>query len=74
MTNRSAVIALLAGALAAPAGCGSEAGAKPPAGVQRTGCAATPTAPVAPGGYYVNGNTVCTADGLDSDCLKNERL
>jgi len=29
----------------------------------RTGCAATPTAPVAPGGYYVNGNTVCTAEG-----------
>jgi hypothetical protein len=28
-----------------------------------TGCAATPTQPVAPGGYYVNGNTVCTADG-----------
>ena len=28
-----------------------------------TGCPAVPTAPVAPGGYYVNGNTICTADG-----------
>jgi aryl-phospho-beta-D-glucosidase BglC (GH1 family) len=28
-----------------------------------TGCSAVPTAPVAPGGYYVNGNTICTADG-----------
>lgn len=27
------------------------------------GCPAVPTAPVAPGGYYVNGNTICTADG-----------
>jgi endoglucanase len=36
------------------------AAAPPPT---RTGCAPTPTAPVAPGGYYVNGNTVCTMDG-----------
>ena len=35
----------------------------PPPPPMRTGCAPTPTAPVAPGGYYVNGNTVCTADG-----------
>jgi endoglucanase len=35
----------------------------PPAPPPRTGCATTPTQPVAPGGYYVNGNTVCTADG-----------
>ena len=35
----------------------------PPPPPTRTGCAPTPTAPVAPGGYYVNGNTVCTADG-----------
>jgi hypothetical protein len=28
-----------------------------------TGCANSPTQPVAPGGYYVNGNTICTADG-----------
>ena len=28
-----------------------------------TGCTAAPTQPVAPGGYYVNGNTICTADG-----------
>jgi hypothetical protein len=35
----------------------------PPAPPSRTGCAVTPTPPVAPGGYYVNGNTVCTGDG-----------
>jgi endoglucanase len=29
----------------------------------KTGCAATPPVAVAPGGYYVNGNTICTADG-----------
>ena len=28
----------------------------------RTGCASAP-GPVAPGGYYVNGNTICTPDG-----------
>jgi len=28
-----------------------------------TGCPAVPTVPVAPGGYYVNGNTLCTAEG-----------
>jgi hypothetical protein len=28
-----------------------------------TGCATAPTTAMAPGGYYVNGNTVCTADG-----------
>jgi endoglucanase len=27
------------------------------------GCATSPTQSVAPGGYYVNGNTICTADG-----------
>jgi endoglucanase len=35
--------------------------APPPS--SRTGCATTPTQPVAPGGYYVNGNTICTGDG-----------
>jgi len=35
----------------------------PPAPPMRTGCAPTPTAPVAPGGYYVNGNTICTMEG-----------
>jgi endoglucanase len=30
---------------------------------QRTGCAVVPTPPVAQGGYYVNGNTICTAAG-----------
>jgi endoglucanase len=29
-----------------------------------TGCATAPTHPVAAGGYYVNGNTVCTAAGV----------
>jgi hypothetical protein len=44
------------------AGCGSgTADQQPPPFM--TGCAAQPTALVAPGGYYVNGNTVCTADG-----------
>ncbi len=50
--------------LALVAGCGSEtSGAPPPSLEARTGCAAAPTSAVAPGGYYVNGNTVCTADG-----------
>jgi hypothetical protein len=31
--------------------------------VTPTGCGTGPTQPVAPGGYYVNGNSVCTADG-----------
>jgi hypothetical protein len=35
----------------------------PPPPPSRTGCAPAPTEPVAPGGYYVNGNTVCTGDG-----------
>jgi endoglucanase len=35
----------------------------PPQPVTRTGCPTTPSQPVAPGGYYVNGNTLCTADG-----------
>jgi endoglucanase len=29
----------------------------------RSGCPAEPNQPVAPGGYYVNGNTLCTAAG-----------
>jgi endoglucanase len=29
-----------------------------------TGCATAPTQPVTAGGYYVNGNTVCTAAGV----------
>lgn len=35
----------------------------PPPPPTKTGCAATPPVAVAPGGYYVNGNTVCTAEG-----------
>src|SRR5262245_22375325 len=47
---------------AAPLDAGSpDAGPADPFPV--TGCAAAPTHPVAPGGYYVNGNTICTADG-----------
>jgi endoglucanase len=29
----------------------------------RSGCPETPNQPLAPGGYYVNGNTICTAAG-----------
>ncbi len=31
--------------------------------VPRTGCAGPAAHPAAPGGYYVNGNTICSADG-----------
>jgi hypothetical protein len=54
--------------LTATAGCGlfpsGGGGAPPTTGpVKATGCPTTPTQPIAPGGYYVNGNTVCTAAG-----------
>ena len=62
MTRLASFAGPLAIAMTAIAGCGSAPGA-PPDGDGRTGCAAAPTVPVAPGGYYVNGNTVCTADG-----------
>jgi hypothetical protein len=50
--------------------CSSDAGGKPqpdagsltPTPFPVTGCAVAPTH-VAPGGYYVSGNTICTADG-----------
>jgi endoglucanase len=62
------------GMLGLAGACGSEGGGRTQADagsgdtdaahpVQLTGCAAAPTQPVAPGGYYVNGNTICTADG-----------
>jgi hypothetical protein len=35
----------------------------PPPPPSRTGCLPMPNQPVAPGGYYVNGNTICTPDG-----------
>ncbi len=35
----------------------------PPVMPTPTGCTSTPTQPVAPGGYYVNGNTICTGAG-----------
>src|SRR4051812_13141385 len=53
-------------ALFAIAGCGSSP-APPSSGNGRSdgrsGCPPAPTVPVAPGGYHVNGNTVCTVDG-----------
>ena len=68
---RSCSIAM--GALGLASACGSGGGARTPADagsadlsapnpVQLTGCPATPNEPVAPGGYYVNGNTICTAE------------
>lgn len=55
---------LCAGALALVAACFSGRNGAPTAAAPfATGCAATPTQPVAPGGYYVNGNSVCTTAG-----------
>jgi len=52
-------------ALAAMAGCGSSSAspAPPSSGSVRSTCLPAPPVPVAPGGYYVNGNAVCTVDG-----------
>lgn len=69
MTARPSTAGLLTGALAlacaaAPAGVAPippDAGSTVPSHV--TACATTTKLPVAPGGYYVNGNTVCTSDG-----------
>jgi endoglucanase len=44
----------------APSGGGN--GAEPVGPVTPTGCLSTASSHLAPGGYYVNGNTVCTAD------------
>ena len=66
---------LLVGTLGLTAACGSDKSgeARPDAGTpdagnppdtfQVTGCASATTPPAAPGGYYVNGNTICTAEG-----------
>ena len=62
---------LLVGTLCLTSACGSgksgdarpDAGTPPPGTFQLTGCASAPAHPAAPGGYYVNGNTICTADG-----------
>jgi endoglucanase len=63
---------LLIGTLGLTVGCGSEGGKAPldasppdasPPSIQLTGCGTASTHPAAPGGYYVNGNTICTADG-----------
>jgi endoglucanase len=65
VTNARIWSILSLGTLALAAGCDTA-----PAPVNErlpapamTGCARQPTQPVAPGGYYVNGNTVCTGDG-----------
>jgi endoglucanase len=42
---------------------GSPASSEAGAPVVASGCPVTPSSPVAPHGYYVSGNTVCTADG-----------
>jgi endoglucanase len=44
-----------------PSGGGGPASNAAP--VPPTGCATPPSNPIVPGGYYVNGNTVCTAAG-----------
>jgi endoglucanase len=68
MTRASFRVGLI-GTLGLSTACGSGGGgqalpdAGPPDPFSVTGCAATPAPPVAPGGYYVNGNTICTADG-----------
>lgn len=46
-----------------PEGGGEGADQSPPKLPTPTGCPASPNQSVAPGGYYVNGNTVCTAAG-----------
>jgi len=62
-------MAFLVGGIGLGAACASKAGgeaasdAAPPDAFRATGCATAPTHPVAPGGYYVDGNTVCTAAG-----------
>lgn len=63
MNGRLSLAGLFAIATTAMGGCGSGTSPAPSHGDSRTGCAAAPTQPLAPGGYYVNGNTVCTADG-----------
>ncbi|HEY4186330.1 MAG TPA: glycoside hydrolase family 5 protein [Polyangia bacterium] len=52
-----------AGCAATPPDSDGIPGGGPPPPYPRTGCAAAPTQPVAPGGYYVNGNTICTPAG-----------
>ncbi|MFL5304492.1 MAG: glycoside hydrolase family 5 protein [Polyangia bacterium] len=63
MIGRPSLAALLVIATTAMGGCGSGGSPAPSHDSGRTGCAAAPTVPIAPGGYYVNGNTVCTAGG-----------
>jgi hypothetical protein len=64
---RLAAFSVLAGVVSscgvfAPSGGGG--GAPPPLGdTVPTGCLTTPPQHLAPGGYYVNGNTICSASG-----------
>jgi len=58
-----AAVLLAAGCAATPEDPNGIPGGGPPPPYPRTGCAAAPTQPVAPGGYYVNGNTICTPAG-----------
>jgi endoglucanase len=65
---RSAAVALASLSLAGcsvffPEGGGNGADPTPTTLPTPTGCPASPNQQLAPGGYYVNGNTVCTAAG-----------
>ena len=51
------------GGVSSTAGSSAASGGSSAVPFHLTGCATSPTQPVAPGGYYVNGNTICTADG-----------
>src|SRR5207248_2497098 len=59
---RTALATAVALALPGGSGCGAGPGA-PVVRTPLTGCTNAPTHPVAPGGYYVNGNTICTEAG-----------
>jgi hypothetical protein len=67
--RKGLLIGLTFVALGLPAACGSDTPGKPHpdagslAPFPVTGCAAASTHHVAPGGYFVSGNTICTADG-----------
>ncbi len=69
--RRARICLVLISSLGLVGACGSDGGGKAksepdggaPDAFHATGCAAAPPHPPAPGGYYVNGNTICTADG-----------
>ncbi len=62
--TRDALSSMVAAAtaLVLAAGCGDDGAGEPPATIL-TGCPDVPGQPIAPGGYYVDGNTICTAAG-----------